>query len=49
MWEEVDDDKWLGACPEITLKYEDRYNFLLTVSFELDKKKSDAKVLLMCC
>ena len=30
IWEEDDDDKWLGAGPQIELKYDDRYNFLLS-------------------
>ena len=43
MWDEDDDDKWLGAAPQIELKFDDRYNYLLSAAFELDKKTSDAK------
>ena len=43
VWDETDEDKWLGAAPQIELMYVDRYNFFLSVVFELDKKTSDAK------
>ena len=41
-WQETDVNKWLGACPTIEMIYDCLYNFVLTVSFDIDIKKSNA-------
>jgi len=41
-WEEDDMNKWLGACPRMELIYDSLYHFVLTVSFDIDLKKSNA-------
>ena len=34
-------NKWLGACPRMELIYDSLYHFVLTVSFDIDLKKSN--------
>jgi hypothetical protein len=41
-WEEDDVNKWLGACPLMEMIYDSLYHFVLSVSFDIDLKKSNA-------
>ena len=41
-WEENNVNKWLGACPLMEMIYDSLYHFVLTVSFDIDLKKSNA-------
>ena len=41
-WQESDMHKWLGSAPQIEMIYDCLYHFVLTVSFKIDVKKSNA-------
>jgi len=41
-WEEEDVNKWLGSRPNIEMIYDCLYHFVLTISFTIDVKKSNA-------
>jgi hypothetical protein len=47
-WEETDRHKWLGACPTIEMIYDCLYHFVLTCSFTIDVKKSNATQVRAC-
>jgi hypothetical protein len=42
VFREDDAEKWLGAVPRIEVTYDDRYMFLLSVTFTVDTKQSNA-------
>ena len=41
-WEETDRHKWLGACPTIEMIYDCLYHYILTCSFTIDAKRTNA-------
>jgi len=41
VWEEDEDDKWLGAAPKIMVTWDETTCFLLEVSFTVDAKEKE--------